>query len=130
MNGWMVSEMGLTWFFLYPDIDSPQGYFKFLPRNGLEIAGKFPSSKIENLEQSLLNDNSSNLAVDLLKLLSLREVHKDWRLSQLPNYIGNSLDNNYLETPSSDLLLSPNTVELLVEIHRTRLRLEGKIGGK
>jgi hypothetical protein len=128
MNGWRVDEMGLAWFL--KDTGSAAGYFKFLPRNNLEHTEKAYSLKIESLEKSLLNNSSSNLVDDIMELLSLREKNKDWLLSQLPDYISNSLENNHLKTPPSNLLLSPKTIELLVEIYKTRSRLLEQLGGK
>jgi len=120
--------MGLAWFL--KDTGSAEGYFKFLPRNDLENAEKPHSLKIEHLEKSLLNNSSSNPVDDIRELLSLRERNKDWLLSQLPDYISNSLENNYLEIPPSSLLLSPKMIELLVEIYRTRSQLLEQLGGK
>jgi len=119
--------MGFAWFL--PDTGSPRSYFKFFPRKQLPISGKPRNSKINKLEKLLLSTDHENDISHYLELLSLQDERKDWILSQLPMSIEKSLNSKFLISPSSDSLLSPKIIELLIAVHNTRIRLEERIGG-
>jgi hypothetical protein len=126
--GWKGNNMGLAWFL--KDISSHRAYFKFLPRKHSEIPLSPHLSKIGKLEKIVLNDTSGESSAELFELFSLREMKKDWALSQLPIHVNKSITGKYLDTPSSDLLLPPKMIELLEEIHSIRSLLLKQMEGK
>ena len=121
--------MGLAWWL--PDTESPSGYFKFLPK-GMEKDLIEPSiNRISRLEELLLQgveDGSSRQK--MIELIELREQRKDWLLNQLPTYINSSLNASpHLRCPPSRLLLSPQVIELVEDIHKLRAQIIQTIEG-
>ena len=86
-------------------------------------------SRINNLEEKILDNPSKQSPVDFQQLIDAREIQKDWLLSQIPIYLDKSISSNRFKSPKSEDLLSPNFLQILEEIYELRSKLMKKLEG-
>jgi len=120
--------LGFAW--RMPEGESLESYFHFYHYPNNPNSPKPMISEILHEEKILLSEDSSvSKTSSVIDLIKLRELEKDWNLSELSLVIEDYLSHSkYLKCPPAHHLLPPSVITLLGRFYEIRTRVIEKLG--